>query len=115
MADISDLPMLHDIDADYSPQYVKLARILLRLGQSGRPELAAAWKTPIREEGAINHERPPIRGFGKFLQSWTWTMPRKMPSPFQASPYGVELKASGCRDIAGACLGLPFLAGHEGL
>ena len=28
MADISDLPMLHDIDADYSPQYVKLARIL---------------------------------------------------------------------------------------
>ncbi len=28
MADISDLPMLHDIDADYSPQYVKLARVL---------------------------------------------------------------------------------------
>ena len=28
MADIADLPMLHDIDADYSPQYVKLARIL---------------------------------------------------------------------------------------
>jgi DNA-binding GntR family transcriptional regulator len=25
---ISDLPMLYDIDADYSPQYVKLARIL---------------------------------------------------------------------------------------
>ena len=28
MADIPDLPMLHDIDADHSPQYVKLARIL---------------------------------------------------------------------------------------
>jgi len=28
MADISDLPMLHDIDADYSPQYIKLARVL---------------------------------------------------------------------------------------
>ena len=28
MAGIADLPMLHDIDADYSPQYVKLARIL---------------------------------------------------------------------------------------
>ena len=28
MADISDLPMLHDMDADYTPQYVKLARIL---------------------------------------------------------------------------------------
>jgi DNA-binding GntR family transcriptional regulator len=25
---IADLPMLNDIDADYSPQYVKLARIL---------------------------------------------------------------------------------------
>jgi DNA-binding GntR family transcriptional regulator len=25
---ISDLPMINDIDADYSPQYVKLARIL---------------------------------------------------------------------------------------
>jgi DNA-binding GntR family transcriptional regulator len=25
---ISDLPMLNDIDADYSPQYVKLARII---------------------------------------------------------------------------------------
>jgi hypothetical protein len=25
---ISDLPVLNDIDADYSPQYVKLARIL---------------------------------------------------------------------------------------
>ena len=28
MTEISDLPMLHDIDADYSPQYVKLARVL---------------------------------------------------------------------------------------
>jgi DNA-binding GntR family transcriptional regulator len=25
---ISDLPMLHDMDADYSPQYVKLARVI---------------------------------------------------------------------------------------
>jgi hypothetical protein len=28
MAEISGLPMLHDIDADYSPWYVKLARII---------------------------------------------------------------------------------------
>jgi DNA-binding GntR family transcriptional regulator len=35
MADISDLPMLHDIDADYSPQYVKLARILRDKIESG--------------------------------------------------------------------------------
>lgn len=26
MVNISALPMLHDIDADYSPQYVKLAQ-----------------------------------------------------------------------------------------
>lgn len=35
MAEISDLPMLHDIDADYSPQYVKLARILRDKIESG--------------------------------------------------------------------------------
>jgi DNA-binding GntR family transcriptional regulator len=28
MQAISDLPMLHDLDADYSPQYVKLARVI---------------------------------------------------------------------------------------
>ena len=33
---ISDLPMLHDIDADYSPQYVKLARILRANIESGK-------------------------------------------------------------------------------
>jgi DNA-binding GntR family transcriptional regulator len=35
MEAISDLPMLHDIDADYSPQYVKLARILRAKIESG--------------------------------------------------------------------------------
>jgi DNA-binding transcriptional regulator YhcF (GntR family) len=35
METISDLPMLHDIDADYSPQYVKLARILRDKIRSG--------------------------------------------------------------------------------
>lgn len=28
METISDVPMLHDMDADYSPRYVKLARII---------------------------------------------------------------------------------------
>ena len=28
MEAIPDLPMLHDMDADYSPQYVKLARVI---------------------------------------------------------------------------------------
>jgi DNA-binding GntR family transcriptional regulator len=32
---ISDLPMLHDIDADYSPQYVKLTRIIRDKIESG--------------------------------------------------------------------------------
>ena len=36
MADISDLPTLHNIDADYSPQYVKLARLLRANIESGR-------------------------------------------------------------------------------
>ena len=36
MAGISDLPMLHDIDADYSPQYIKLARILRGKIESGQ-------------------------------------------------------------------------------
>jgi DNA-binding GntR family transcriptional regulator len=35
MEAISDLPMLNDIDADYSPQYVKLARILRRKIETG--------------------------------------------------------------------------------
>jgi DNA-binding transcriptional MocR family regulator len=36
MEAISDLPMLNDIDADYSPQYVKLARILRGKIESGQ-------------------------------------------------------------------------------
>jgi DNA-binding GntR family transcriptional regulator len=57
MADISDLPMLHDIDADYSPQYVKLARILRDKIESGgyhqgdilpAADLAREYKVSIR-------------------------------------------------------------------
>jgi DNA-binding GntR family transcriptional regulator len=36
MEAISDLPMLNDIDADYSPQYVKLARVLRGKIESGQ-------------------------------------------------------------------------------
>jgi DNA-binding GntR family transcriptional regulator len=35
---ISELPMLHDIDADYTPQYVKLARIIRDKIESGHYE-----------------------------------------------------------------------------
>jgi DNA-binding GntR family transcriptional regulator len=33
---IADLPLLNDIDADYSPQYVKLARVLRGKIESGQ-------------------------------------------------------------------------------
>ena len=36
MEAITDLPMVNDIDADYTPQYVKLARILRDGIESGR-------------------------------------------------------------------------------
>lgn len=57
MADVSDLPMLHDIDAGYSPQYVKLARILRGMIESGQyhrgdifpaADLAHEYKVSIR-------------------------------------------------------------------
>jgi DNA-binding GntR family transcriptional regulator len=35
MQAISDLPMLHDMDADYTPQYVKLARLIRGNIESG--------------------------------------------------------------------------------
>ena len=36
MEAISDLPMLNDMGADYSPQYVKLARVLRARIESGQ-------------------------------------------------------------------------------
>src|SRR5438876_227989 len=57
LADISNLPMLHDIDADYSPQYVKLARVLRDKIESGQyrrgdslpaAELAGQYKVSVR-------------------------------------------------------------------
>ena len=38
MEAIADLPMLNDMDADYFPQYVKLARILRGKIESGEHE-----------------------------------------------------------------------------
>ena len=57
MEAISELPMLHDIDADYSPQYVKLARILRdkikageykHLGSLPAPSLASEYGVSVR-------------------------------------------------------------------
>ena len=57
MEAISDLPMIHDLDADYSPQYVKLARILrdkIKAGDLRRheplpgPNLASEYGVSVR-------------------------------------------------------------------
>jgi DNA-binding GntR family transcriptional regulator len=57
MADISDLPVLHDIDAGCSPQYVKLAQALRGKIESGQyrqggilpaADLAREYKASIR-------------------------------------------------------------------
>ena len=57
MEAISELPMLHDMDADYSPQYVKLARIVRHKIQSGEckhlsslpaPGLASEYGVSVR-------------------------------------------------------------------
>jgi DNA-binding GntR family transcriptional regulator len=50
---ISDLPMLNDIDADYSPQYVKLARTIRDKIRSGRYQRGDALRSAglVREHG----------------------------------------------------------------
>jgi len=57
MKAISDLPMLNDMDADYSPQYVKLARILRdkikadeykHLSSLPAPSLASEYDVSVR-------------------------------------------------------------------
>ena len=57
MEAISDLPMPHDMDADYSPQYVKLARVLRDKIESGEyrrgdvlpaADLAAQYTVSVR-------------------------------------------------------------------
>ena len=57
MEPISDLPMLNDIDADYSPQYVKLARILRGKITSGEyPHGARLFGVVLgREHGVSAH------------------------------------------------------------
>jgi DNA-binding GntR family transcriptional regulator len=53
MGAISDLPTPHDIDADYSPQYVKLARILRDKIKTGRYQRGDALRSAdlVREHG----------------------------------------------------------------
>jgi DNA-binding GntR family transcriptional regulator len=57
MEAISDLPMLDDMDADYSPQYVKLARILRDKIESGQYQHGDRLPSPdlMREYAVSEH------------------------------------------------------------
>jgi len=85
MEAISDLPMLHDIDADYSPQYVKLARILrdkITSGQykDGDPLPAAALASEYQVSvGVVRHTMEMLAanryvhragGFASYAVNW---------------------------------------------
>jgi DNA-binding FadR family transcriptional regulator len=53
MPGIADLPMLHDIDGDYTPQYVKLARLIRDMIESGQYQHGDALPAAdlVREHG----------------------------------------------------------------
>jgi DNA-binding GntR family transcriptional regulator len=85
METISDLPMLHDIDADYSPQYVKLARIIRDKIESGKYErmdavpaagLAAAYGVSMQVAYAAlamlgaNRYVSRVRGLKSYRVTW---------------------------------------------
>jgi len=52
---ITDLPVLNDIDADYSPQYVKLARILRdKITYGGHPHGARLTAVALGREHRVS-------------------------------------------------------------
>jgi DNA-binding transcriptional MocR family regulator len=57
MTEISDLPMLHDIDADYTPQYIQLARILRDKIESGEYRCG----DPLPASGLAHEYRVSVR------------------------------------------------------
>lgn len=57
MEAISELPMLNEIDADYSPQYVKLARIIRGKIQAGEYKRGA----PLRAADLVSEHKVSIR------------------------------------------------------
>jgi hypothetical protein len=57
MEAISDLPMLNDIDADYSPQYVKLARIIRGRIESGEYKHG----DPVPAAGLVHEHKVSMR------------------------------------------------------
>lgn len=87
---ISELPMLNDMDADYSPQYVKLARILrgkIKTGELGRfatlraPDLAIDYHVSAQvayatlEMLAANRYIDRLKGARYYHVAWDTTHP----------------------------------------
>ena len=64
MEAISDLPMLNDIDADYSPQYVKLARIIRDKIEVRRPRAPRSPARPQPRDGIRRISPSGLRGAG---------------------------------------------------
>jgi len=64
VAAISDPPMLSEMDADYSPQYVTLGRILRRKIESGQYKTGDALAaTDLGRSGTAGAAPPPSVGF----------------------------------------------------
>jgi DNA-binding transcriptional MocR family regulator len=85
---ISDLPMLNDIDADYSPQYVKLARILRTKIESGQ------YKTgnPMPAAGLAREHNVSIKVAWSALAMLAANRYLTRPGPFD--PYHVTFNPS---------------------
>jgi len=88
MADISDLPMLHDIDADYSPQYVKLARIIRDKIESGQYKPG----DPVPAAGLVSEHKISMRVAWSALAMLAANRYPARPTSFK--PYHVTWDAS---------------------
>jgi DNA-binding GntR family transcriptional regulator len=80
---ITDLPMLNDIDADYSPQYVKLARILRDKIESGQYNPG----DPVPAAGLTREHRVSMRVAWAALAMLAANRYLARPAPFK--PYHV--------------------------
>jgi DNA-binding transcriptional MocR family regulator len=109
---ISDLPMLDDMDADYSPQYVKLARIIrdkIESGQYGRGDpvpaaaLAREHKISMRVAWAAlgmlaaNRYLARPTSFKPYHVTWDATQAHARPNRVGVSPHCLGARVEGLR------------------
>ena len=83
MQAISDLPMINDIDADYAPQYVKLARIIRGKIESGEykhgaPILTAALMREYKVSMRVARAAVVMLAANRYLD-------RTPPKPYQVA------------------------------